>query len=107
MTKQTKAAGTKRENQVKQLLIDDEWFAFRSPASLGVCDVFAVKCGERPRMVEVKANLDGGPYMNFRKADRIALKAAAKRACADAYLCWWPPRGEPRFIHADEWPPAV
>lgn len=99
-----KAAGIARERQVKELLIADGWLAFRSPASLGVCDVIALKAGERPRMVEVKSTT-GNPYgSRFSPAHRRALSEAAKRAGADAFLCWWAPRREPKWIPENEWP---
>jgi hypothetical protein len=76
----------------------------RAPASLGVADVVALKAGERPRLIESKSTTRS-PWSGFPPADRRALSEAAKRAGADALLCWWPKRSEPRFIPEREWPP--
>ena len=101
-----KAAGTRVEHKVLRLLREDEWFAFRTPASLGVCDVVAMKRGQRPRMIEVKSTTDG-PYKTFGPADRRELREAADRAGASAELCHWPPRRSPQFIPSEEWPDAA
>jgi hypothetical protein len=88
---------------------DAGWVAFRTPASMGACDVIAMRAlaDIEPRaevhMVEVKANY-GNPFMNFRRPERKLLKLAATAAGAQAILCHWPPRGERRDISADEWP---
>lgn len=84
-------------------LRDRDWFAMRAPASLGVADVVALKDGQRSRLVEVKSTA-GGPYEHFRPEDRKRLSEAARLAGADAYLAWWPPRGELRWIPEKEWP---
>ncbi len=70
--KDAKAAGTRREHSVKRLLEHAGWVVMRAPASIGEADLIALKRGERPRFVQVKANL-GSPYMNFRRAERAAL----------------------------------
>lgn len=67
----------------------------------------AIKHGERPRLVAMRSNPYGGPFMNFRTEARLRLKAAARLAGAEAALCYWPPRESPRFIPAADWPPAV
>jgi Holliday junction resolvase len=97
------ARGIQRERQVRDLLANDDWLAFRAPASLGCADVIALRDGSRPRLVEVKSTA-AGPYHSFGPADRERLRLAAVIAGADAFLCWWPSRGKPRWIHADEWP---
>lgn len=95
--------GIQRERDVKRLLMDDDWLAFRSPASLGVADVIALRAGSRPRLIEVKSTA-GGPYERFQPADREKLSLAAELAGADAFLAWWPPRGKLRWIPENEWP---
>jgi Holliday junction resolvase len=95
--------GHNRERQLVQLLRDDDWFAMRAPASLGVADVVALKDGKRPRLIEVKATA-AGPYAGFGPADRADLEFAAKLAGAEAWLVWWPRRGSPKWIPSDEFP---
>jgi Holliday junction resolvase len=95
--------GAQRERAVRDWLRDRDWLAFRAPASLGVADVVALRDGSRPRLVEVKSTA-GGPYERFQPANRERLRAAAMLAGADAFLAWWPPRGELRWIAESEWP---
>lgn len=96
--------GIQRERDlVKRLREDEGWFAMRSPASLGVADVIALKRGERSRFYEVKSTAKG-PYHSFGPDDRKALSVAARRAGADAILCWWPKNSQPDFIPEAEWP---
>lgn len=101
----TASRGTARERQVRDQLTGEDWLAFRAPASLGCADVIALRNGNRPRLVEVKATA-AGPYERFGPAARDRLRFAADLAGADAYLCWWPPRGRLRWIAAGEWPPS-
>ena len=82
--------GIQRERAVRDLLLKSDWLAFRAPASLGV----AVECKSTAR----------GPYHGFGPADRRDLSFAARLAGADAYLAWWPPRGQLRWIAESEWP---
>lgn len=83
---------------------EDGAFAMRAPASLGVCDVVVIKKGEPVYLDELKANKDGGPYMNFRPADRAALLEAAEKAGAIARLVYWPVRSNPLVILSEAWP---
>ncbi len=98
------SAGHDRERKVKLLLELEGWFVIRAAASLGFADLVALKAGEQPQMIEVKSNASGGPYMNFRRDDREALRAAAVRAGAVAMLAFWPKRGELRWIDSSAWP---
>lgn len=98
-----KSRGTAREHQVRQLLARQGWWTVRASNSLGDADVIALKAGHKPRLIEVKAN-KGGPYMNFRAADRAELIAAAELAGAEAWLVHWPTREQPRWIASSEWP---
>jgi Holliday junction resolvase len=95
--------GHDRERQVKRLLEDDDWVVTRAAGSLGNADLIALKAGHRPRFVEVKSTA-GGPYERFGPAARAELRFAAKLADADAYLCWYPPRGKPTWIPSTAWP---
>lgn len=86
------------------------WIATRTPASRaeGGMDIVALKAGERPMLVQVKATM-GGPFDDFGPADRAALLAAAVQADADAWLVWWPydsSREGARWIPPSEWPEA-
>lgn len=95
--------GIQRERDLVNLLRGEDWFAMRSPASLGSVDVIAMKAGERTRFCEVKST-SRGPFDGFRPADREALRFMAELANADPYLVWWPKRSKPIWIAADEWP---
>lgn len=97
------ARGIDRERKVRDILQSDDWVAFRAPASLGCADVIALRDGSRPRLIEVKSTAQG-PYERFGPQARSVLRAAAARAGADAFLAWWPPRGQLRWISASEWP---
>lgn len=69
----------------------------------GAFDLIALKAGERPKVVEVKA----GPsrYGNYPPRERAETIAAALQAGADALLAHWKPRArEPDLIHSDDWP---
>lgn len=98
-----RSRGTQRERAVRDELRNDDWLAFRAPASLGVADVVAMKDGKKPMLVEVKST-HRGPYHGFSPADRARLRLAAQLAGADAYLAWWPPHGQLHWIHSNEWP---
>ena len=37
-------------------------------------------------------------------ADREALYDAAMKAGLEPYLCWWPPRGELKYMGFASWP---
>lgn len=94
--------GIHRERQVKALLQDEDWWVARAAGSLGDADLVALRAGSVPRLIEVKSTLT--PYAHFGPKDRADLRFAAELAGAVAELCWWPSRGKPRFIPAEEWP---
>lgn len=102
--KNCKAAGTAREHRVKHLLEADGWIVIRAPASLGAADLIAHKRGHPTRWIQVKANRAGGPYANFRPAERRELAQVARQAGGVAELCWWPPRGQCEWIPHARWP---
>ena len=101
--KDTKAAGTRRENQVKRLLEDAGWLVMRAPASLGAADLVALKAGTTARLLQVKANV-GSPYKTFGRKERRELIEAAEKAGAVAELVHWPPHGECRWVPSVMWP---
>lgn len=95
--------GHSRERQVRKHLEDEGWFVVRAAGSLGEVDLVALKDGEDPQLVEVKATA-GGPYAHFGPSDRSELLDAAAKAGADAMLCWWPANRKPLWIHSSAWP---
>lgn len=95
--------GIERERKVRALLEADGYWTARAAGSLGDADVIALRADVRPLLVEVKSTARG-PFAGFCPADRVELLAAAERAGAEPWLCWWPPRGRPNWIPADEWP---
>lgn len=103
MTAAGRRRGTERERAVRLHLANDDWLAFRAPASLGCADVVALKDGKKPLLIEVKSTAQG-PYEGFGPADRERLRAAAHMAGADAVLAWWPKNGTLRMIPSNEWP---
>ena len=98
--------GHQRERDVKRKLEDDDWFVTRAAGSLGDADLVALKVGKPPRLIEVKSTA-AGPYHSFGPADRDGLRMAARIAGAEAWLAWWPPRGQLRWISEGEWPHAA
>jgi Holliday junction resolvase len=77
--------GVQRERDLVRKLRDEDWVAFRAPASLGVADVVALRAGSRPRLIEVKSTAQG-PYEHFGPADRERLRVASGLAGADCFL---------------------
>lgn len=96
--------GIKRERMVARLLLADGWWIVRAAGSLGDADIVALKAGFPPRLVEVKSDRDN-PYDHFGPAARAEIIVAARKAGAEAWLVWWPPRGQPKWIHENDWPP--
>lgn len=95
--------GHDRERGVKALLEAEGWVVTRAAGSLGDADLMCLKRGMPPRLVEVKST-HRGPFHGFGPADRRDLLLAAWMAGAEAWLCWWPPRKKPQWVHSDEWP---
>lgn len=100
--KNNKAFGTRREHMVRDWLLEHDYWVCRATGSLGDADLVALKKGDR-RLVEVKGSKHG-PYHDFPPADRADISFAAELAGCDAWLAWWPPRGELRWIPEREWP---
>jgi len=101
--KNMKAAGTRRERQVRDLLIEDGWIVMRAPASIGAADLVALKANNTPRFIQVKAVV-GSPYKTFGPAERQELSMVARQAGGMAQLCHWPPRGPCRWVPEAVWP---
>ncbi len=99
--------GTRREYQVRDLLRDKGWIAFRAPASLGVADIVALRAApfnSEVMLIEVKATTRRPYEAGFGPIKRRALSAAAEKAGAVAVLAWWPPRGKLQWFYEYEWP---
>jgi Holliday junction resolvase len=97
--------GHDRERAVRRLLEKQGWWVTRAAGSLGDADLVALMAGFPPRLVEVKST-HRGPFHGFGPADRAAIRTAARRAGAEAWLVWWPPRKKPEWLHEDDWPVA-
>ena len=95
--------GIDRERRLRDLLYADGWWTARAAGSLGDADVVALRAGATPRLIEVKSTTRG-PYHGFGPARRIALRAAAHKAGAEAWLVWWPLRAQPKWISSEDWP---
>lgn len=94
--------GRGRELAVADHLRDEGWIVFRATTS--VADLVALRDGNRPRLIEVKSTSTRGPWNDFGPEARMRLRSLARAAGADAWLVWWPLRGECRWIPADKWP---
>jgi hypothetical protein len=95
--------GIARERQLRDWYLSRDYWVCRAAGSLGDADLVVLKVGERPKLVESKANV-GSPYKHFGPKDRADLLFAASLAGADAVLAHWPPRGKLRFYAPAEWP---
>lgn len=100
--KNGKAAGTRRENQVRDRLVSYGWSVKKPKVSLGPADLLARR-GDRVLAIQVKANY-GSPYMNFRKQERAELVDEAKWINATPFLVHWPPYGDCLWLPARKWP---
>ena len=102
--------GIARERQVRALLVNDGWWVARAAGSFGDADLVACRARSdtfnappEVRLIEVKATA-AGPYSGFGPKDRAELIAAAKKAGAEAWLCWWPSRKKPQWLASWDWP---
>ena len=103
MNSRGKAACTRVEHKVLKVLRDAGWWCFRTPASLGVCDIVALRAGYTPRFIEVKSTTRSA-FAGFPPTDRRELIDAAEKAGAIAQLAYWPPRKALQMIPHYEWP---
>jgi Holliday junction resolvase len=94
--------GTTRERQVRAQLEADGWVVVRAAGSLGPVDLVALRNGTA-RLIQVKGTAKG-PWHSFGPDDRQAMLWLADRAGAEAWLAWWPPRREPKWIASWQWP---
>lgn len=100
------AKGATKERQSRKLYEEAGWIVIRAAGSLGPIDFVALKRGERPRLIQVKAS--SSPWMNFRPAERAELLAVAKLAGATPELAWWGPRARTHILFDEaEWPHPI
>ncbi len=98
-----KAKGAEKERRTKALLEAEGWYVTRAGASLGAADLVALRAGERPLLVQVKAS--DRPFKNFGPTERGELRDVAAAAGAVATLAWWPPRARTHDLRDEvEWP---
>lgn len=95
--------GTERERKGLKGMIEDGWVAGRTPGSKGAMDLWAMKAGEKNRLIQVKGTA-AGPFADFGPAARAALIAEARKGGAEAWLLWWPRGGDPVWLPESEWP---
>lgn len=100
--KNTKQAGTRRENQVRDELVKYGWTVKKPKVSLGPADLLA-KRGSRVLAIQVKAN-KGNAFMNFRREERAELIAESEWINATPVLVHWPPYGECKWLWRKHWP---
>ena len=105
MARSDSRRGIQRERALVDLLCQNDFFALRAPASLGVADVIALKDGRRPMMLEVKST-SRSAFAGFPPADRAELLFMATLAGAEAWLVYWPKRADPQWISPAHWPPT-
>lgn len=99
----TARKGSSRELRTAAILESEGWTVGSRRHVAGPGDLLAVKDGERPRLIEVKAT--AGPYKTFGPRDRGALRAYAAERGLVAELAWWAPRARThRIFDEAEWP---
>ena len=97
--------GIQRERDLVGLLRQNDYFALRAPASLGVADVVALKDGRRPMLIEMKST-SRSAFAGFSPADRADLLFTAAVAGAEAWVVYWPKQSKPQWISPAHWPPT-
>jgi Holliday junction resolvase len=96
--------GAYAERKVRAELEADGYLVKGTGDAHGAVDLVAVKEG-RALLVQVKGNLHGGPFMNFRPDERAALLGSARQAGAPCVLIYAPSdRKPPRWIWPRDWP---
>ena len=115
-----KRKGNAGENRVAHELRRDGWIVGSLRESAEAGDLIGAKATaaydldreewerltDHPQVliVEVKANRAGGPYANFRRPQRDALRVEAELAGARPVLAYAPPNQPTRWIGPDDWP---
>jgi len=109
-------AGNARELAVMKVLVEEGWLCASRRHIGGAGDILAVRAwawtpnGPATRhcldamLIEVKSTARS-PWVNFGQADRQAMVETAEQYGCEAWLYYWPPRGQLVRIPANEWPP--
>lgn len=80
------------------------WIVKGTGDAHGAIDLIALKCGHA-KVIQVKGNRSGGPFANFRPAERKLMLEEAEAAGAEAFLVYAPPnRQAPQWIPPMVWP---
>lgn len=95
--------GAARERQVAELLRTRGYVVVRCAGSKGPADLVAMRRGELPLFVQVKATT-GSPFGVFPPAERQALREIAHRGGGTALYVHWPAYRKPLWARADTWP---
>jgi Holliday junction resolvase len=99
-----KAKGATKERASKALYEKDGWHVTKAGGSLGAADLVALKAGERPQLIQVKATAKG-PFHSFGPRERGELLEVAKAAGAVPVLAWWKPYARAhKLIESWDWP---
>jgi Holliday junction resolvase len=99
----TGSRGTARERKILVALVAEGWVVYRSAGSHKPADLIALRAGQTPRLIQVKGSARSA-FNDFPPDERRALIEQAFRAGAEAWLVWWPPRGDCRWLPPDAWP---
>ena len=95
--------GARRERQAKRTLEAEGWVVVRTAGSLGAADLVCLRWDQVPRVVQVKTDVRS-PWNNFSPEQRRALTKLAADAGAEAWLLYWPPGKQPKWIAPHTWP---
>lgn len=102
MSRQSRGAA--RERIVAEQLRSEGWIVKGTGDAHGAIDLIALK-GGYAKVIQVKGNLKGGPFANFRPPERKLMLEEAKTAGAEAVLVYAPPnRRAPQWIPPMGWP---
>mgnify|MGYP001117449469 CR=1 FL=1 len=95
--------GAAKENRRARQLEADGWVCAVTRGSHGPFDILAVRAGRRPRLEQVKSTRT--PFSSFPPREREQLLELGRRAGADVFLVWFPPRSnDPVVIPPEDWP---
>lgn len=101
----TARKGNQKELRTAELLAADGWLVASRRHVGGAGDLLAIKDGERPRLIEVKATAQVPWRSTFGPLKRAELRDCAVAHGAVAEIAWWRPRSRaPEFIDEASWP---
>jgi hypothetical protein len=97
--------GNAKELRTAELLAADGWLVGSRRHIGGAGDLLAVKRGERPRLIEVKATAEVPWRSTFGPLKRAELRDCAAAHGAVAEIAWWRPRArQPEWLDEAVWP---